>query len=433
MSTSLRHERLLVLPLEAAMTKARQSLEARGLQVESSTDASRLRTEWTEVAPGQGFTRHVVAASRVDANHSLLRIFRISSPTRNQPSPGNLRWTRDSELEQQLIASLPAGAWVDVGEKGIEVASPRPLIRDADFYLERWKSEATGGLAESQRCSQPVDGMRSLIQPGFTLLVGEQLGSREAPAVVGELVCEAAEAGQDVALGLSIPSVEQERIDQYLSSLGSPMDQDELLRGDFWRRPYQDGRSSWAVVDLLDTVRALRASGLSISVVAFDVLGTVGSDRDAKMAGVWLKRREAHPEEGFIILAGNAHTQIAQGASWDSAFEPMAWLLSKADPRVKTLELSYAPGQRWGCNLLVGNELSCRIVTADPSERVAGTPGQEPHIRMFTSLSWGFHGLLYVGALSPSMPATSLEGHDVRKADDLRSPLQRQRRRIQFL
>ncbi|PTL80173.1 hypothetical protein [Vitiosangium sp. GDMCC 1.1324] len=57
---------------------------------------------------------------------------------------------------------------------------------------------------------------------------------------------------------------EQSRLDTYLASRGTPADQDTLLDGDFWRRPYQDGRSSRAMLELVDQVRALRALGLLI-------------------------------------------------------------------------------------------------------------------------------------------------------------------------
>lgn len=51
---------------------------------------------------------------------------------------------------------------------------------------------------------------------------------------------------------------------------------------------------------------------------------------------------------------------------------------------------------------------------------------------MFQDLSWGAHGLLYVGALSPSLPATSLSGHDVRKEEKLISPIKHQQNRMRF-
>ena len=125
---------------------------------------------------------------------------------------------------------------------------------------------------------------------GLAVLIGEQLGSREAPLVVGDLVCQAAEEGMAVALGLSIPRDEQARIDRYLSSPGGPTDQDALLEGHFWRRPYQDGRSSRAVFDLIDRVRAMREVGLQVSLVAYDTDEARASERDAALADVWLKR-----------------------------------------------------------------------------------------------------------------------------------------------
>jgi hypothetical protein len=227
------------------------------------------------------------------------------------------------------------------------------------------------------------------------------------------MVCQSSAAGFSVALGLSIPRTEQERINRYLASPGAPSDQDELLRGLFWRRPHQDGRSSRAIMDLIDRVRSLRHYGLFIHVVAYDTEEAIGSQRDALLAKVWEDRRKAHPDELFVILAGNTHTRTVQGTQWDPDFVPMARRLVGSDPSLMALDLSYAQGKRWGCDLNRDAKLVCTVVGATPSERVAAAPGQTPYVKVFTERSnEGYHGLLYVGALSPSLPATALEGHE---------------------
>ncbi|MBU8900807.1 hypothetical protein KRR26_34905, partial [Corallococcus sp. M34] len=121
-----------------------------------------------------------------------------------------------------------------------------------------------------------------------------------------------------------------------------------------------------------------------------------------------------------------------RGTAWDADFVPMGWRLAEADPRVKVLELSYSPGQRWACDLAGAGALQCGIVVAEPTPRVAGVAGRTPHIQMFASLSWGFHGLLYVGALTPSMPAASLAGHTPPPQDAVISPLQNKTRQLKF-
>ncbi|MFE8605478.1 hypothetical protein [Archangium violaceum] len=50
----------------------------------------------------------------------------------------------------------------------------------------------------------------------------------------------------------------------------------------------------------------------------------------------------------------------------------------------------------------------CGLMGATPHPRVAALPGMDPSIRLLENRTEeGFHGLLYVGALSPSLPAVS--------------------------
>jgi hypothetical protein len=276
-------------------------------------------------------------------------------------------------------------------------------VRDADFYLARWKDTAPQARA---LCGEDVRGLAEVLEPGLTLLIGEQLGTREAPEVVGNVVCQAAELGLPVALGLAIPRDEQARLDRYLASPGAPADQDTLLESRFWHRPYQDGRSSRAIFDLIDRVRAMRAAGLRVTLVPYDTNTSHASARDTEQARVWLARRAAQPKELHIVLAGNTHTRLVRGAPWDKDFTPMGYHLK--DGKVLVLELSYAQGTRWGCDLNRAGKLACGFIGATPSDAVAALPGQSPYIRRLDGLSKdGYHGLLYVGELTPSLPATS--------------------------
>lgn len=406
-------------PLDAALSRTRALLEERGYAVSPDEEPDRLVTDWwtpPEGTPSPAVPhRYFVVGIRVSPGQSVVRIFKSQR--------GALLTTRDRELERQLRVRLEslAGGEIALGPV-VPPGEPRRLARDPSFYLERWQHSDP---ELDELCPRRVKGLRELLHSGATVLVGEQLGSREAPAVVGDMVCEATEAGLPVALGLSIPREEQERIHLYLASAGAPADQDELLRGAFWQRPYQDGRSSRAIMDLVDRVRALRAVGRLVSVVAYDPNGNVGSERDALMAEVLLQRRTARPEEVFLVLSGNAHVRTVKGAPWDASFVPMGWHLWNADPSLKAFDLSYARGRRWGCDLDAQQALRCNIIHVSPSKQVAERPGLNPYVRLYSEPSAeGYHGLLYVGALSPSMPATSLsrEEEEPARASNIRRP-----------
>lgn len=446
-----RYEHVFLKPLEEALEETRKLLAEKGYGFEPTEDETLLLTtwqqpqHWREQWGNQSQYRYLVSGLRVGPRKSVVRIYRmwrtvISNNSEQRPNlykfmqyqhtlfeamernpiekknmeRGGTVGLRDMPLEKELTARLEASAGLEVVAKNVEPEPDRPQLREPEFYLGRWKQEGTAQAAEVSPCPQEVRGLTALLQPGRTLLIGEQLGSREAPAVVGDVVCQASAAGLTVALGLSIPRTEQERINRYLASPGAPSDQDELLRGLFWRRPFQDGRSSRAIMDLIDRVRSLRHYGLFINVVAYDTEEAIGSERDARLASLWQGRRKALPDEFFVILAGNTHTRTVEGTPWDKDFVPMAKRLVESEKSLLTFDLSYAQGKRWGCDLNRNAKLVCTVVGASPSERVAAAPGQTPYVKMFNEpTEEGYHGLLYVGALSPSLPATSLEGHEL--------------------
>ncbi|MBZ4421514.1 hypothetical protein [Myxococcus sp. RHSTA-1-4] len=389
-----RFAQVIFVPVPEMLAAAEQLLKEKGFSLEEEKDPGQRVTAWKESKGPDGTVeeRYLVTGIAAGPGRSVVRAFLLKN------GGGGFSRKRDVALEEALGARLKDAVWTGVASReGTWVPPPAEAVRDESFYLTRWRDEA--------RCLRRVRGVAELLTPGLVMLIGEQLGSREAPAVVGDVVCEAAEAGHAVALGLSIPHEEQERIDRYLVSAGTPVDQDALLEGHFWRRPYQDGRSSRAVFDLIDRVRAMRELGLRVSLVAYDTEEARASERDAVLADVWLKRHAARPEEVLIVLAGNTHVRTVTGVPWDQDFTPMAHHL-RSLPTLRVLELGYAPGKRWGCGLDNRSMLDCRIVGAIPDARVADHPGLSPYVRFYPSpTEEGYQGLLFVGPLTASFPA----------------------------
>ena len=97
-----------------------------------------------------------------------------------------------------------------------------------------------------------MDGVDRLIAPGAIVLFGEIHGTEESPAFFGDAACAALARGAAVTAALEIPREERARIDAFLASAGTPDDRRALLAGAFWRRGYQDGRSSRATAAFLD-------------------------------------------------------------------------------------------------------------------------------------------------------------------------------------
>ncbi|RKG73057.1 hypothetical protein D7W79_26640 [Corallococcus exercitus] len=440
-----KYEHVFQKPLTEAIAATRQLLEERGYTFEDTEDPNQLVTAWGEPdsagTRNTTYTRYLVTGIQVAPRQSVVRIFRMTQQTTGNDAEWKKLWwkvyleraeqmsnpfvkevdfdqddaatrrlsmlrgaqhgTRDLDLEQALTLRLESAPSVEVLSGNVAEEKRPTAVRAPEFYLERWSEEAP---AEGP-CTMSVRGLPKLLHPGLTLLIGEQLGTNEVPGVVGHIVCQAAQAGLAVVLGLSLPETEQARVDRYLASPGAPADQDALLEGRFWTRAYQDGRSSRAVLDLIDRARALRAAGLRVTVVAYDTDVLNGSERDAAQARVWTQRRAAKSGEVQVVLAGNTHTRLEKGTQWDPAFTPMAHLM-KADRSLVVLEMSYAQGTRWGCDLNRDSKLVCGLVGATPAPEVAALPGLSPHIQIKeASPTEGLQGLLYVGQLTPSMPA----------------------------
>jgi hypothetical protein len=460
------YEHIYMLPVERALAEATTLLKENGWLLKPTEDPKYLLTEWRSGDVGLrgswgwrsdgDHVRYLVVGEPMAERQSVVRIFRMrrvafandaellyqaktgelvyqhmeverleqSFRMRGQPMTlaqqemntapwveldGVVQGVRDLDLEQALKLRLESRPSLETLTGTLRLTRDDSFARDPSFYLKRWRREV------QEPCERKVTGFQQLMRPGLTVLIGEQLGTWEVPLAVGDLACEAAGAGLGVTVGLALSHKEQERIDRYLASPGAPADQDALLSGDFWRKLQQDGRGSRAVMDLIDRLRALRAAGRQVSVVAFDTDMSHGSARDARMARFVLNPRSARPSDVFLVLAGNAHTRLVKEAAWSEDFVPMSKHLVEAHPDLKVLEVGYATGRRWGCDLDAEGELECNVMGITPGPRVELPPtAQVPSIRMLPELDGGggFHGFLDVGALNASLPAIALRGHE---------------------
>ena len=138
--------------------------------------------------------------------------------------------------------------------------------------------------------------MSSLFEPIANcslVLFGEFHGTAEAPAFVAEALAASLDP---VALAIEWPRDLQPAVDAFLAT----GDRTRLLAEphDFWS--YRDGRSSAAMLALVDRARRLRAP-----VICFDGTFPSAEDRDAGMAALLI---EARPTRLFV-LCGNLHAR----------------------------------------------------------------------------------------------------------------------------
>ncbi|WP_428265697.1 hypothetical protein [Haliangium sp.] len=197
-------------------------------------------------------------------------------------------------------------------------------------------------------CGAEIRDAAAVLVPGAIVMLGEMHGTAEIPAFAGDLACRAAARGHRVLLGLEIPSTEQEAIDRYLASDGSTVARDALLAGAHWQAACPDGRSSQAMLALVERVRRLRRDGLGIDVFAFDS-GTYDdwNRRDASMAETILARAAGAPEALVLTLSGNLHNRLVPGLPWDDSKVPMGVHVAAAHERVISLDVRYAGGTAW--------------------------------------------------------------------------------------
>lgn len=305
---------------------------------------------------------------------------RALAPGRTAMRDLQMEWklvqTIEPQLAEQLARSTPHPRAVHSG-KTISVSLP--------------------GLPAAD-CGVSIPGVTRLMRPGALVMLGEVHGTREVPKFVGDASCQAALTETPVSVGLQIPEDERDFVTAYLNSEGTPQDMAELVDSLFWVRPYQDGRSSVAMAELIERLRQLRSHGLDVLVFLYDHSGVQGEEREQAMAETIEAEVRNHPERAFLVLSGNVHNRRVAGVQWDPKYVPMGVRLSRKLKDVTSLDMAYASGTAWICALKP--KLDCGVRPAEGKDN-----GTRPFIHLWSRLNKGYDGVFYVGAVSASPPA----------------------------
>jgi hypothetical protein len=255
-----------------------------------------------------------------------------------------------------------------------------------------------------QPSCRSVSGLSALLKRGNILLFGELHGTQEVPAFIADVVCIAAKKRAPVILGLEIPSEEQAAIDRFLDSGGGPAAEARLTEGAFWHPKLQDGRPSVAMLHLIEQVRALRASGYKVRIVAYDSKpGTPSQERDRVMAQNLTAVAGREPGNLLVVLSGNVHNRLTRGVSWSNEYEPMGYLLTKSisSSRIVSLNMSHAGGEAWGCRSPTpdSDEVTCAPYSYRPQ---AGSTAWS--VKLTAAPDTAFSGTYGVGRITSSPP-----------------------------
>jgi hypothetical protein len=348
------------------------------------------------------------------------RLHDMTDPFPEAPGTEGFRMVhgnRDLGIERELLKRLEM-------VPALELVGGNASIPARSVVVEGWAETAEAAKALQAECGTPVNGARSLFAAGHTLLLADPLGTRELPAAAVRMVCEASTQNVPVALALSLPTSEQPLLDTYLASAGTAADAQELLRNSsFWRRVSQDGRSSRAMLWLVEQVRRLRASGRDVSLVAFDADKESGNAREEKMADRLMAYRGKNPGAWLLVLAGAVHVRTT-GEGLASGAHPFGARLARSQPFVKALDVGFSRGTQFSCRYNVWEEVECNLFAISPTLEARQASTMAPGVRLFPQgLQEGFHGRLYIGALSASLPAVRAStGASVSKATPRSTP-----------
>ncbi len=236
---------------------------------------------------------------------------------------------------------------IPINERGA-AASYHESMRLVTFVL---LALASTPLFAAPRTCPSVAGSAAIVKPGARLIFGEMHGSNETQKLVGDIACSASALGP-LRIGLEIPQNEQARIDAFLASQGTAADRKALTGGTFWTRDFQDGRSSVAMLALIDSARALARHGADVKVVAFDVADAATGDRDERMAKALAAAFTAETNATFVVLVGNLHARKAPHPQLKQTF--MAQYLVRMKQPVITLNGVYSLGSAWVCTPTCG-------------------------------------------------------------------------------
>ncbi len=189
----------------------------------------------------------------------------------------------------------------------------------------------------------PIAGTELLWQrPGLHfVLVGEMHGTAETPAIFADLVCSAREIRRPIIAGIEFR--DQHALDAFMNSGSRNAGLKELLSTEEWKQ--HDGRTSSAMLALVDQLRALKLEGLLSGVVAFARTDKSAARGEERMASALLKALKRNPAALVIALSGNVH------ACRKTVAEVPYRLMGSFLPAAQTVSLLVTDrgGQAWNC------------------------------------------------------------------------------------
>ena len=381
---------------------------------EDVTDLRAWRVTFSPSGSGSGTTVTVERAERYGWSDQAERIsgWSLDDPAgRGAAAQVETRSTaatpfvRDRETEAVIAAELDGAAELEVSEFHEEsTAEALPL---PDLVEPAPSADFQPSIVEAYPCPAIGDALTSMVAAGHMILLGDPFGAREPWEALARLTCSVAALGVPLTIALPLPRTEQPALNAFLASSGTAADRRALVSTPFWQRPWQDGRSARANAFFIDHVRARRAAGAKITLLAVEPNAS-GNLRQAGIASAILRYREQNPNRLMVVMAGNVNISKRKGTEWDPELYPFGARLAAVLPeKTHAFDVSFEPGHHWTCHSVGGGAMKCGTWSAQPgpSQRLRSLQVVRD-FRLFERTSpEGFDGLYYVGGLSASAPA----------------------------
>lgn len=255
--------------------------------------------------------------------------------------------------------------------------------------------------AAQPACSPPTGSDALWTARTRYVIVGERHGTTETPAAFAELVCDAAIRGP-ITVALEFPDTMQTAFDALMAAPDDASAAAALHDTPFWTRAAdrQDGRTSAAMLHMLQSIRRLKAEGRDVTIRTF-ISGPprpAGFDQnyhELAMATGLARVAMERPDARVLVLVGSFHAARARYAEDD--FLPAAAHLPPRE--VISLKVPQQGGQSWNCDVDRCGRMDIRPVD-DASERGVIIRSTDDGL---------FDGVLALGPVTASPTASSTD------------------------
>jgi hypothetical protein len=234
------------------------------------------------------------------------------------------------------------------------------------------------------------------------LIIGEWHGTNETPDFVFKLIQALKDQHIKVSLGLEINEEYQNDIDRFIKTGDI-----SIIKkcGFFDKNNFTGGRSSKAMVELIENIRKLK----EINVFCFDMNSKkkilTSNDRDSMMATTINK----NISNGInILLMGNFHARIKKGHDQNTDIKPVAYLLKNNygfGNKIISLNTYFRKGTVWNCT----DDGGCKIRAIYASPEIEKNYARKNFIVFLNSSlekteEFGYDGFIYFEESTASLP-----------------------------